>query len=660
MHSTSIIQKLALIVTIPLATLSILAGVLIYQAASNYQNSIQTHQLMRVEINAGNLIHTLQIERGATAGFLKSKGAKFSDTLPNIHKQVDQSLKTFQETISHSDLKSFPSLSASLTKAQQQLNKISDFRQRTSQLTLPVAEEISYYSGTIAHLIHSISVGVEFNRSASSSQQMIAYLSLVRTKESAGQERALITAAFAADKITPSQFRAILTRFNHQDAYLNDFSSIASNDEKIALQAMLNGRATRAVLHYRNILIDKSTVGGFASEPTEWFKTITKKIDELYKIEILASNHIKANSSTQLENSRTELIAVLVGGILAISLTILASLRIAKSISGPLNKMVNFTEKSISENDFTGKAPELGTIEVIRTAKALNLLLDKFRTIIQDAKQSSSQITATAHSLTLSSKKAQENAIIQSSAAESVAAAVEQSSVSLSETATNARNAAELVIEARQSSAQASEIMKKTVDEMNGVAILIKASGDSVHHLDDSSQKIGHIVQVIKEIADQTNLLALNAAIEAARAGEQGRGFAVVADEVRKLAERTGLATGEIAGLIKAIQDNIGGTAISMQQANKQAASSRELVNDSALALKKIDDLDLQVSDNVQGISNALAEQDIAVRQIALNIEQISQVTESNTTTAATNNRTASELDELASQLKNSVSIFKV
>jgi methyl-accepting chemotaxis protein len=202
--------------------------------------------------------------------------------------------------------------------------------------------------------------------------------------------------------------------------------------------------------------------------------------------------------------------------------------------------------------------------------------------------------------------------------------------------------------------------MQETVVKMDGVAKLIRASGDSVHHLDESSQKIGHIVQVIKEIADQTNLLALNAAIEAARAGEQGRGFAVVADEVRKLAERTGLATGEIGALIKAIQDDIGGTVVSMQQANLNAASSLELVNKSANALQQIDKDDAEVSNDVMSISNALAEQDAAIRQIAVNIEQIAQMTESNNNASTANNTTAAELDGLALQLRNSVSVYKV
>ena len=279
----------------------------------------------------------------------------------------------------------------------------------------------------------------------------------------------------------------------------------------------------------------------------------------MHNTENLITDQIDVDAKSLLKTSRAELISVLIAGVLAITLTIMVSAWVARSISVPLNEMVVYTEKSIAENDFTGEVPERGATEVVRTGKALNLLMNNFRKIIIDTKQSSDHITTAAHTLAVSSNEVKENSLVQSGAAESVAAAVEQSSVSISETATNAQAAAQLVIHARNDSKNAGIVMKDTVNKMTGVAKLISDSGDSVHRLDDSSQKIGHIVQVIKEIADETNLLALNAAIEAARAGEQGRGFAVVADEVRKLADRTGSATGEIAGLIKPFKTRLAG-----------------------------------------------------------------------------------------------------
>jgi len=660
MKLSSISQRLVLLVAVPLVALTTLAGLLINQAYTTYQNSIQTHQLMSLSVNAGNLIHTLQIERGATVGFLQSKGQKFSDVLPGLRTKTDERVALFVKDVDAIDLSQLPKLADAISKVKDTVNNVAGIRQRASDLSLTVPEGVAYYSGSITQLIDVMSVGVALNRDASISQQMIAYLSFVRAKENAGQERALATAAFAANKMEPAQYRAILTKINHQEAYLNDFRSIASSESKASLVAVLESTAAKEVAAYRDTLVSKSAEGDFGVEPTQWFKTITTKIDGLHATEELITNQINSDAAVLQQSSRIQLIAVLLGGLVAILLTVAVSYWVAKSIATPLNEMVSFTERAIVNNDFSGKVPEHGASEVIRTGKALNQLIDKFRKIILDTKKSSEQITVAAHALAVSSNEVKENSIVQSSAAESVAAAVEESSVSISETSNSAQAAAELVTNARADSENAGKIMQETVFKMNDVAKLIRASGDSVHHLDESSQKIGHIVQVIKEIADQTNLLALNAAIEAARAGEQGRGFAVVADEVRKLAERTGLATGEIGALIKAIQDDIGGTVVSMQQANLNAASSLELVNKSANALQKIDKDDIEVSNDVMSISNALAEQDAAIRQIAVNIEQIAQMTESNNNASTANNTTASELDGLALQLRNSVAVYKV
>jgi methyl-accepting chemotaxis protein len=660
MKLASISQRLVLLVIVPLVALIFLAGLLFIQAYTSYQNSVQTHQLMSLSVSAGNLIHTLQIERGATAGFLQSKGQKFSDVLPEMRKKTSERLAELSKEVATIDSGQMPKLVEAVSQAQNSLNKLADMRHRASDFSLTVPEEVAYYTGTISQLIDAMGVGVGSNSDASVSQQMIAYLSFLRAKENAGQERALVTAAFAANKIVPAQYRTILSKINHQEAYLNDFRSIASSELKASLATVLAGAAEKEVAVYRETLIGKSSEGDFGVEPTQWFKTITMKIDGLHATEELITNQINTDAAALQRTSRTQLIAVLLGGMVAILLTIAVSYWVAKSIGTPLNDMVIFTEKAIANNDFSGKVPERGASEVIRTGKALNQLIDKFRKIILETKQSSEQITAAAHGLAVSSNEVRENSIVQSSAAESVAAAVEESSVSISETASNAQAAAELVIQARQDSESAGKIMQETVIKMDDVAKLIRDSGESVQHLDESSQKIGNIVQVIKEIADQTNLLALNAAIEAARAGEQGRGFAVVADEVRKLAERTGLATGEIAALIKAIQEDIGGAVVSMQQANMNAASSLALVNQSANALQQIDQDDVEVSSDVMSISNALAEQDAAIRQIAVNIEQIAQMTESNNNASVANSTTAAELDVLALQLKNSVAVYRV
>jgi methyl-accepting chemotaxis protein len=167
-------------------------------------------------------------------------------------------------------------------------------------------------------------------------------------------------------------------------------------------------------------------------------------------------------------------------------------------------------------------------------------------------------------------------------------------------------------------------------------------------------------VNVIKEIADQTNLLALNAAIEAARAGEQGRGFAVVADEVRKLAERTAKSTQEIAGMIGKIQNSTREVVASMESSVGRVSSGVDLANQAGQSITQIKNESTRVAQVVGNISDALREQSEASRSIAQNVEKIAQMSEENSAAVLQTANAAGHLEKLALSLQNTISRFKV
>jgi len=247
----------------------------------------------------------------------------------------------------------------------------------------------------------------------------------------------------------------------------------------------------------------------------------------------------------------------------------------------------------------------------------------------------------------------------QSEAAQAIAAAVEQMSVSIDQIAQNARDAHGLAAEAGALADQGGTVIHQASTEIHHLATAVNGSSGQIRELERHSDEISSVVNVIKEIADQTNLLALNAAIEAARAGEQGRGFAVVADEVRKLAERTTASTNEIGGTIARIQEGTHGAVSSMDHGVDQATVGVNLASDAGAAILRIREGAQRVIEVVNAISESIREQSAASNEIANRIENIAHMTEESAGEMAGTTAAARDLQRTADALRQTVGRFR-
>lgn len=290
----------------------------------------------------------------------------------------------------------------------------------------------------------------------------------------------------------------------------------------------------------------------------------------------------------------------------------------------------------------------------------MNVMVEKLKKMMGDVKSTADNLASASQELSASAEQMSRGVSEQSGRATQIATASTEMSQTIVDVAKNSSNIASSASDTVKVADNGKEIVTKSVEEVKAIAETVNESAKLVSSLGERSKQIGEIVNVIKDIADQTNLLALNAAIEAARAGEQGRGFAVVADEVRKLAERTAKATAEISGMIKSIQEEMEQAVVSMKDGTKRVESGVEFSAQAGEALRKIVGSVSELQTMVQQIATATEEMSTASEQISGDIDTIAHVSKETSVSSDEISKASSDLAHLAGNLQGVVGMFKV
>jgi len=323
-----------------------------------------------------------------------------------------------------------------------------------------------------------------------------------------------------------------------------------------------------------------------------------------------------------------------------------------------LLEMINDIAKG--EGDLTRRLNLHRGDEIGRVSIAFDRFMDKLHGLISDVASTTHEVAGAATQIAASSEQMSKGLQSQESQTSQVAAAVSEMSASVTEVARSAAETAKSAERSKAAATQGRTVVTQTIEQMNGIATEVQSSSAAVKALGSKGEQIGEIIGVINDIADQTNLLALNAAIEAARAGEHGRGFAVVADEVRKLAERTQRATQEVGRSIGDIQS---GTTLAVGEITKGSARVAQGVTLAGEAGKSLDDIAAAseaVSGMVRSIAAASEEQSAASEQITRSLETISAATRETSLGSSQAADAAGQLSRQAERLQSLVGKFKL
>jgi len=344
-------------------------------------------------------------------------------------------------------------------------------------------------------------------------------------------------------------------------------------------------------------------------------------------------------------------------------ITIVFSLLLAHFLTANISRGINYavevTER-ISTGDLTQTIDLNSGGEIGQQLYALKVMQDHLRSMIGEMGQSSTELSSSSEELAVVSEQTTKNLCLQQTEVEQVATAMNEMAATINEVAKNAAASSQAAQNANKEASEGGRVVEETIESIEKLASGVENAGAVIQALATDSENIGSVLDVIKGVAEQTNLLALNAAIEAARAGEQGRGFAVVADEVRTLAQRTQQSTHEIEQMIEKLQSGTQ-NAVSVMIDSQDLA--RHSVNEAARAGASLEIITAAVGSisdmNIQ-IASAAEEQSCVAEEMNNNITSVNSISEQNATAATQTTSSSEELSRMAAHLQDLILRFKV
>ena len=540
----------------------------------------KTKNLVILSKKLSKFIQETQKERGASAGYIGSNGKSFKTILVKQRLNTNQKLEELKNYLNNFDIDAYPSiLKQKINLLFSYVNKLPLIRKKVNNLQISLKDEIEFYTDMNKVILDTVSLTARFAQVPELIKSLDGYTNFLKAKERAGIERAVLSATFALDYFKKGMYTKFIVLLAQQKSYIDSFEAIAPKADIDYYKKLMSSSVVGKVkqMEEKAKLLHKE--GHFNINAEYWFKTITAKINLLKKVD----NFISYNNKIMISQIRKEyflkygiliLIAVIFS-IIVLSVILWISRDINKNVQYGLDE-INY----VSENlDLTKDINALQQDEIGNILLAMSEMIKIFKQSLQNARN-------VAYSNIDASKRLKDIAESLLENGKDIDIYTKDIDLLVNEMATK-------LDDLEESSIVVTEDLQKTFSFLdnfsNELAKVVKdiESGNikqqelvgKVNNLTEQAENIKDVLSIISEIAEQTNLLALNAAIEAARAGEHGRGFAVVADEVRKLAERTQKSLGEIGANLNLITQNVEEISEGVNETSNQMANIADSAN---------------------------------------------------------------------------------
>lgn len=653
---TSFISShLSMLVLLPCFLLALIVSYDVYKAMNQMNDAYDAEYNAFMSHGILSVVHEIQKERGNTAGFIGSSGSKFTRELNSQRQVVNKAIEKLREK---SLTWSLPIESKRiLDEFMAEFGQLSSVRTKVDSLDMSLSNALAYFTNINNIGLRAVITASKLSKDQTISSELFSIYNFSSTKESAGIERAVLSNVFSKDRMSEELRYKYVSLLTKQEVYMNEALDSAPAEMYTLLSKVNDGSEVKNVEGLRAAVALKNS--NFGVDPQVWFAAATKRIELLKKVEESALSLVDSTAIKVQEEAVIVLVIesiILVFG-LVITLALSFAIRVMQKQADKIEEGIN---TAVKDRDLVHEIDIISHDELGRAAAGINNLTRLFVKDLLEFSSGSKKITTSTHETAVAISQSQTNLVEQKVGVETIASAAEQMSA-------NVKVISDAMIE---NSSSVSEVVKQSqqgkITVSEAVKVIQLSASDmekSATSIDELNKRVGNItsmVEMIQGIAEQTNLLALNAAIEAARAGEQGRGFAVVADEVRGLASRTQTSTEEISSLVSELQKEsktafeiINRSKENALEASVQAGHIEEALDTIVDQIQKVESVTDSVSVNTR-------EQASAINEVTMNISQIFEQATENVAGAEQIAVAASNIAESAMDMDDQIERYKV